>query len=36
MIARLVALLRRTPARVAQLRGYWGGVMVRCLDYLRR
>jgi hypothetical protein len=40
VIARLAGLLRRIPARLAQMRGYWGGVIMRGLDrataFLRR
>jgi hypothetical protein len=32
VIARLVALLRGMPSRLVQMRGYWGGVVMRSLD----
>jgi hypothetical protein len=36
MIDRLLALLRGIPSRLVQMRGYWGGVIMRAVDYLRR
>lgn len=36
MIARLLAFLRTSRARLATMGGYWGGVMTRALAFLRR
>lgn len=35
MIARLIAILRGMPSTLGRMGGYWGGVTMRALAFLR-